>query len=162
MLIPSPRDVETYDQKPEMSANKIADELVKKIGENRYELIVLNFANMDMVGHTGDIQAAVEAAETVDACVARILEAVRQSQGILLLTADHGNAEEMLTPAHTPHTAHSTNPVALIIEDFRSDAKPFAVVDGGKLCDIAPTILTLWGLPQPAEMTGKPLVITHE
>lgn len=162
ILIPSPRDVATYDLKPQMSAVEVTDALIDEWKTGNTTFFVCNLANMDMVGHTGDIQATVEAAETVDACVARILEAVRQSQGVLLLTADHGNAEEMLTPEHTPHTAHSTNPVALIIEDFRPHAKPFSVVDGGKLCDIAPTILTLWGLPQPAEMTGKPLVIIHE
>lgn len=162
ILIPSPRDVATYDLKPEMSAIEVTDTLIKEWNAGTATFYVCNLANMDMVGHTGNIQAAIKACETVDACLARILETVRSSRGLALVTADHGNAEEMLTPHHTPQTAHSKNPVALIIEDYRTKASPFAMAAAGKLCDIAPTILTLWGLPIPDEMTGNPLITIHE
>lgn len=162
ILIPSPRDVATYDLKPEMSAVEVTDALIREWETGKYTFTVCNLANMDMVGHTGNIPAAIKACETVDACVARIVDAVRRSHGLLMVTADHGNAEEMLTPQNSLQTAHSKNLVAFIIDDSRPQRQNYSVVSSGKLCDIAPTILTLWGLPLPAEMTGKPLVTIHE
>jgi 2,3-bisphosphoglycerate-independent phosphoglycerate mutase len=153
-LIPSPRDVATYDLKPEMSVNEVCDTLLKDWASGAYDLVVCNFANLDMVGHSGILPAAIKACEAVDACVAKAMEAVRASKGRLLVTADHGNAEEMLTPDGHPYTAHTTNPVALVLmdEDAPRKLKP------GKLGDIAPTILALWDLPIPEEMTGESLL----
>ena len=153
-LLPSPRDVATYDLKPEMSVFQVTDLLLKEWESGAYDFVVCNFANLDMVGHTGIIPAAVKACEAVDACVARVVAAVRARGGRLLLTADHGNAEEMLTPNAHAQTAHSKNPVALVImdEDAPHTLKP------GKLGDIAPTVLSLWGMPVPPEMTGQSLV----
>ncbi len=154
-LVPSPRDVATYDLKPQMSAVEVTDILVEAIRSGRYPFIVCNLANMDMVGHSGIIAAAVAACETVDACVGRIWAAVRETGGRMLLTADHGNAEEMLTPEGKPQTSHSKNPVALILAE--ENAPPRALRPG-KPADIAPTVLHLWNIPQPAEMTGQSLV----
>lgn len=162
ILIPSPRDVATYDLKPEMSAFEVTESLIQAWREKKASFFVCNLANMDMVGHTGNIPAAIKACETVDACLARIIDVVKNSQGLLLVTADHGNAEEMLTQVHTPQTAHSLNPVALIINDFQAKPQSFTMANTGKLCDIAPTLLTLWNIPIPAEMTGNPLVNIHE
>ena len=153
VLIPSPRDVATYDLKPGMSAEQVTETLLAKWGE--YDLAVCNLANLDMVGHTGVIPAVIQACETVDACVGRLVERVLSTGGRVLLTADHGNAEEMIDKNGGPQTAHSTNPVALVyIEDGAAGAR----VAPGVLGDIAPTILELWGLTRPAVMTGKPLV----
>jgi 2,3-bisphosphoglycerate-independent phosphoglycerate mutase len=154
-LIPSPRDIPTYDHKPEMSAEGVTEEVLKRIASDRYDLIVLNFANMDMVGHTGVIQAAVKACETVDRCLGRIVEAVLGKGGAVLITADHGNAETMLTPEGKIFTAHTTNPVPLILidEDHRR-----VHLREGRLGDIAPTILQLMGLTQPKQMTGQTLI----
>ena len=153
-LVPSPRDVATYDLKPEMSVYEVTDTLIREWESGVYDFIVCNFANLDMVGHTGVIPAAIKACEAVDACVARVTEAVKARKGRLLLTADHGNAEEMLTPDKHAQTAHSKNPVALVImdEDAPRKLKP------GKLGDIAPTVLSLWGVPIPKEMTGEIMV----
>ena len=153
-LIPSPRDVATYDLKPEMSVFQVTDTLLEEWKSGAYDFVVCNLANLDMVGHTGVIPAAIKACEAVDSCVARIAAAVKERNGLLLLTADHGNAEEMLTPDNHPQTAHSKNPVALIIAGGNAPRK----LRPGKLGDIAPTLLHLWGMPQPAEMTGQSLV----
>ncbi len=152
-LIPSPRDVPTYDLKPEMSVYQVTEILLKEWNSGNYDFVVCNLANLDMVGHTGVIPAAIKACEAVDACVARIREAVKARKGRLVMTADHGNAEEMLTPDNHPQTAHSKNPVAIIIEDDGAHA-----LKDGKLGDIAPTILRLWGMDVPAEMTGTSLL----
>jgi 2,3-bisphosphoglycerate-independent phosphoglycerate mutase len=153
VLIPSPRDVATYDLKPGMSAELVTETLLSKWGE--YDLAVCNLANLDMVGHTGIIPAVIQACETVDACVGRLVERVLSTGGRVLLTADHGNAEEMIDKNGGPQTAHSTNPVALV---YVEEGAPGAQVAPGVLGDLAPTILELWGLPRPEAMTGTPLV----
>jgi 2,3-bisphosphoglycerate-independent phosphoglycerate mutase len=156
-LIPSPK-VATYDLKPEMSAYEVTDELEKRIASGVYDLIVLNYANCDMVGHTGIFAAAVKAVETVDTCVGRIVSAVRKAGGVCLLTADHGNAEQMIDPVTgEAFTAHTTGPVHFIlVDDSRKSAK---LRSGGILADIAPTILQIMGIVQPKEMTGRTLIV---
>jgi 2,3-bisphosphoglycerate-independent phosphoglycerate mutase len=153
IMVPSPK-VATYDMQPEMSARELTEKAVQAIGSRKYDLIVLNYANPDMVGHTGNLAAAIRAVETVDAGVARIAAAIRAAGGALLLTADHGNCEIMRDPeTGSPHTAHTTNPVPVVLVD--GDA---AVLAEGRLADIAPTLLDLMGLPKPAEMTGASLL----
>ncbi|MHC1623246.1 MAG: 2,3-bisphosphoglycerate-independent phosphoglycerate mutase, partial [Candidatus Methanospirareceae archaeon] len=152
-LIPSPK-VATYDLLPEMSAHKITDAVVERIESHDYDVIILNYANCDMVGHTGIFDAAVTAVETVDTCVARVIDSVQRVGGSAIITADHGNAEEMIDEDGTPHTAHTTNPVPLVIVDSRVTG-----VRDGKLADIAPTMLELLGLPKPAEMTGESVIV---
>jgi 2,3-bisphosphoglycerate-independent phosphoglycerate mutase len=154
-LVPSPRDAATYDLKPEMSANQVADELVKRIEETDYHMIIVNFANMDMVGHTGVIKAAITAVETVDACVGRVIAAFRKKGGNIIVTADHGNSEQMVDDKGGPHTAHTLNPVPLILvaDDYKN--KP---LKEGALCDIAPTLLDLMGIEKPEAMTGSSLI----
>ncbi|NVN89206.1 MAG: 2,3-bisphosphoglycerate-independent phosphoglycerate mutase [Desulfuromonadales bacterium] len=155
-LIPSPKEVATYDQKPEMSACLVTDELLSRLDRDLYDVIILNFANCDMVGHTGVLEAAIKAVETVDACVGRVLAKVREKGGAVLITADHGNAEQMADENGEPFTAHTTNPVwLLLIDDSHRDAK---LRQGGCLADIAPTMLKLLGIKQPKEMTGESLV----
>lgn len=154
-LIPSPRDIPTYDYKPEMSAPAVTAEVLERINSDRYDLIVLNFANMDMVGHTGVLDAAIKACRTVDACAAQIVDRILAKQGTVLITADHGNAEEMVDAAGNPHTAHTLNPVRLILVD---DKRKSAQLKEGRLADIAPTILDIMGIEQPAEMTGQSLI----
>ncbi len=154
-LIPSPRDIATYDQKPEMSAIAVTEEVLTRIESDQYDLIVLNFANMDMVGHTGVLQAAIKACETVDYCVGRIIEAVLSKNGALLITADHGNAETMITDNGSIHTAHTTNPVHLVL--VRHQHRKTSLSEG-VLGDISPTILDLMGIGLPNEMTGKSLL----
>jgi 2,3-bisphosphoglycerate-independent phosphoglycerate mutase len=156
ILIPSPREVATYDQKPEMSAEAVTEELLRQLGSADFDFIVLNFANADMVGHTGIMEAAIKAVETVDGCMGRIVEKVRSMGGTVLVTADHGNAEDMADEAGSPHTAHTSNPVPLILVD---DRRKGSSLRSGILADIAPTVLELLGIPQPAEMTGKSLLI---
>jgi 2,3-bisphosphoglycerate-independent phosphoglycerate mutase len=152
-MVPSPK-VATYDLQPEMSAPELADNAVAAIGSGKYDLIVLNFANADMVGHTGSLPAAIRAVETVDACLGRIAAAVQSQGGALLVTADHGNAEMMRDPATGgPHTAHTTNKVPVLLQ-----GGPATSLDDGRLADVAPTLLALMGLPQPAEMTGRSLL----
>lgn len=154
ILIPSPK-VATYDLKPEMSAYEVADKVVEKINEDIYDVIILNFANPDMVGHTGVFEAAVRAIEAVDECVGKVVDCVRAKGGTVILTADHGNAEQMLDyETGQPHTAHTSNPVPLILI---SD-KPYKLRTG-KLADIAPTMLELLNLEKPKEMTGESLLI---
>jgi len=153
ILVPSPK-VATYDQKPEMSAREVTDKLVAAIESGKYDAIVCNYANGDMVGHTGNLQAAVKAVETLDECIGRVVAAARAAGGEVLITADHGNCERMYDPGtDQPHTAHTLNRVPLVYV-----GRPATVADGGALQDIAPTMLLLMGLPQPAEMTGKSLV----
>jgi 2,3-bisphosphoglycerate-independent phosphoglycerate mutase len=154
-LIPSPRDVATYDQKPEMSAPQVTDEVLSRLESGRYDFVVLNFANMDMVGHTGVMAAAVKACETVDRCLQRVLDKLLEQGGVALVTADHGNSEKMSDPDGRPYTAHTTNPVRLLlIDDTRKDA----VLRHGRLGDIAPTLLALMGLKKPRQMTGQSLI----
>jgi 2,3-bisphosphoglycerate-independent phosphoglycerate mutase len=155
VLIPSPKEVATYDQKPAMSAREVTDEVVRRIGSGAYALIVLNYANPDMVGHTGILPAAIAAMETVDACMGRVVEAVLASGGIALVTADHGNCEQMSDREGSPHTAHTANLVPLILVDpERRGAK----LREGILADIAPTILELMGLSKPPAMSGRSLL----
>ena len=157
VLVPSPRDVATYDQKPEMSAEPLTRELLARLDERDYAFVLINFANPDMVGHTGMLSAAVKAVETVDHCLDRIAERVLALGGNALVTADHGNCECMIDPASGgPHTAHTTNPVP--IWWITGDARGRRLRDGG-LSDLAPTVLELLGLPAPAEMTGRSLVV---
>ena len=154
-LISSPRDIATYDQKPEMSAIAVTEEVLTRIASDQYDLIVLNFANMDMVGHTGVLEAAIKACETVDYCIGRIIETVLSKNGALLITADHGNAETMITDKGNIHTAHTTNPVHLVLVSHRHRK---ASLRPGVLGDISPTILDLMGIDPPDEMTGKSLL----
>ncbi len=154
ILISSPK-VATYDLKPEMSAFEVTDAVVEQIREEKYDVIILNFANADMVGHTGVFEAAVKAIEALDTCVERVVDAVLSVGGQLLLTADHGNADVMLDADGNVVTAHSTNPVPLV--HIAAEPREFKTAEG-KLCDIAPTMLSLIGLPQPAEMTGQSLI----
>jgi 2,3-bisphosphoglycerate-independent phosphoglycerate mutase len=157
ILVPSPRDVKTYDQKPEMSAREVADKLVAAIGSGKYGLIVANFANPDMVGHTGVLDAAVKAVKVVDECVGRLREAAKKAGMAMIVTADHGNCEMMVDPVTgEPHTAHTLNPVPFVLAD--PDFKGAKLRSKGVLADVAPTILQVMGLPQPTEMKGLGLV----
>lgn len=155
-LIPSPREIETYDQKPEMSAFPVGDEVVSRIQSGGYDLIVLNFANMDMVGHTGILPAAVKACEAVDQNVQKVVTAIQALGGTALVTADHGNAEKMIDDNGSPHTAHTVNPVPLILVDEKRKASR---LQPGILGDIAPTILEIMGIAKPKQMTGKSLIL---
>lgn len=156
-LIPSPRDVKTYDQKPEMSAIQVCDTVLDAISSGKYQFIVVNFANCDMVGHTGSIKAATLAVETVDMCLGRIVDRLNKHGWQAIITADHGNAEQMVSyETNEPQTAHTTFPVPLILV---GGPEGKALRLGGALCDIAPTILELMGLEQPKEMTGASLVV---
>jgi 2,3-bisphosphoglycerate-independent phosphoglycerate mutase len=154
-LIPSPRDVPTYDHKPEMSAREVTQEVLSRIATDAYDFIVLNFANMDMVGHTGVLEAAIKACETLDQCIGQIVEAVQGKGGVLLITADHGNAEKMLEENGSVHTAHTLSPVRLILVD---DSRKQKKLKEGKLGDIAPTILHIMGIEKPGQMTGTSLL----
>ena len=154
-LIPSPRSVSTYDQKPEMSAYAVADELLARLDSDRYDFVAVNFANMDMVGHTGILDAAIRACEVVDDCVARVVARIRDKGGAAIIIADHGNAEQMVDKDGHPHTAHTLNQVPCILVD---DSRKNARLKPGRLCDVAPTILAILGLDQPVEMTGESLV----
>ena len=152
ILIPSPK-VETYDLKPEISAFEVTDKVVEAIHSRKYDSIILNFANPDMVGHTGNIEAAIKALEALDGCVQRVVEAIEEEQGILLITADHGNAEQMVDyKTGELHTAHTTNPVPLVI--VGKDVK----IKEGRLADLAPTMLDLMGIEKPEDMTGESLI----
>src|SRR5438552_2159488 len=154
-LVPSPK-VATYDLKPEMSAAGIANTVVKAVEDGTFDVIIMNFANADMVGQSGKLQPTIKAVETVDACLGRIELAVRSKGGAMLITADHGNAEMMIDPVSGgPHTYHTTNPVPFIV--VAEDAKQFTLKPGGSLRDISPTILGILGIPEPKEMTGSDL-----
>jgi len=156
-LVPSPRDVPTYDHKPEMSAREAAHEFASRwrtpADGSRFRFGIINFANADMVGHTGVIAAATQAVEVVDGCLAEVVAAVHESGGACIVTADHGNADEMLEPDGSPDTAHSTNPVPFVVT-----VRGLRLDEGGILADVVPTALELLGIPQPAEMTGRSLI----
>lgn len=152
ILINSP-DVPTFDLKPEMSAYEVTDAVVKAIEEDKYDVIILNFANCDMVGHTGIMKAAIKAVEAVDECTGRVVDAIEKMGGVTLITADHGNADKLMESDGSPFTAHTTNPVPFIVVGY--DCK---LRDGGVLADIVPTMLQIMGVPQPEEMTGKSLI----
>ena len=152
-LVDSPRDVPTYDKKPEMSAREAADTFVEHWRAGDYGFAIINFANPDMVGHTGSIPAAVKACETVDECLGRVMDAVHESGGACIVTADHGNADNMLEPDGSPNTAHSLNPVPLVVT-----ADVPGLREGGVLADVAPTALDLMGIEPPSEMTGESLI----
>ena len=155
-LIPSPK-VATYDLKPEMSANEVTEKVIEEINTDKYDVIILNYANCDMVGHTGVIPAAEKAVETVDSCVKKVVDAVLAKGGSLLITADHGNADKMLEEDGSPFTAHSTNVVPLIL--VSEEYKNAKLSEGGVLADVAPTLLDVMGVEKPAEMSGKSLLI---
>lgn len=156
VLIDSPK-IATFDMKPEMSAIEVAEEAAKRVCAGTYDVMILNFANCDMVGHTGVMEAAVQAVRTVDVCVATLIQAIQAVGGRALITADHGNADQMVDPqTGEVFTAHTTNPVPLIVVDDAWIGKPLA--EDGRLCDLAPTMLRLMGIEQPEEMTGKSLV----
>jgi 2,3-bisphosphoglycerate-independent phosphoglycerate mutase len=153
ILVPSPREVGTYDQKPEMSADEVAERLCSALEEDGYSFAVVNFANPDMVGHSGVIPAVVKAVETADRCLGRVVETVQKLGGVLLITADHGNAEQMLEADGTsPHTAHTTNPVPLIVTDPEARLR-----DDGELSDLAPTVLAYLGITKNLQMSGQNL-----
>jgi 2,3-bisphosphoglycerate-independent phosphoglycerate mutase len=152
-LVDSPRDVPTYDHKPEMSAREATDVFVERWAEGDYAFGIINYANPDMVGHTGVIEAAVKAVETVDECLGRLAETVAESGGVCLITADHGNADNMLEPDGSPNTAHSMNPVPLVVTEDVG-----ALRDGGILADVAPTLFALMGSDPPPEMSGENLI----
>jgi len=152
-LIPSPK-VATYDLKPEMSAYEVTDEVLKRIERGKYDVIILNFANCDMVGHTGVMEAAVKAVEAVDTCLGKVVDAVTAKGGVAFITADHGNADRMIDTDGSPFTAHTTNPVPFVVVGM-----PCKLREGGRLADIAPTMLKVLELPQPKEMTGESIIL---
>jgi 2,3-bisphosphoglycerate-independent phosphoglycerate mutase len=153
ILVPSPREVGTYDKKPEMSADEVAARFCEALEEDGYSFAIVNFANPDMVGHTGVIPAVVKAVETTDACLGRVADTVERLGGVELVTADHGNAEELLEPdGVSPHTAHTTNPVPLIVTDAAASLR-----EGGELKDLIPTALAYLGLTKPLQVSGKNL-----
>jgi 2,3-bisphosphoglycerate-independent phosphoglycerate mutase len=153
VLVPSPREVASYDLKPEMSADEVADAVVDQIGDG-YAFCVVNFANPDMVGHTGKIPAVIEACEAADRALGRVAQRVADLGGVCLVTADHGNAEKLLEDdGVSPHTAHTTSPVPLVVTDRGAELR-----EGGEIADLAPTVLELLGIRQPPEMTGRSLV----
>ena len=155
-LVKSPA-VATYDLQPEMSAPEVSKRLNEAIASDKYDVIVINFANPDMVGHTGVIPAAVKAVEAVDQCVGTAVEAIKKADGVLFICADHGNAEKMIDyETGEPHTAHTTNPVPFVLVNYD---EAYTLREGGRLADIAPTLLEIMGLPQPAEMTGESLLL---
>ena len=155
ILIPSPK-VETYDMKPEMSAYEVTEKVVDAINSQKYNAIILNYANPDMVGHTGSLEAAIKAIEAIDECVGKVVEAILSNDGTLLITADHGNSEQMIDyKTGEPHTAHTTNPVPLILVSNDNKYK----IKTGRLADLAPTLLELMNIEKPKEMTGNSLLI---
>ena len=154
ILVPSPK-VETYDLKPEMSAYEVTEKLIDAINSKKYDCIILNYANPDMVGHTGNLDAAIKAIEAIDECVGKVVEAVNAQNGVLLITADHGNSEQMIDYATgEPHTAHTTNPVPLILVGMEN-----AKLREGRLADLAPTMLSIMNLQKPEEMTGESIIV---
>lgn len=156
IMVPSPQDVPTYDYRPQMSVQEVTDKLLANWNTKEFDLVVCNFANLDMVGHTGDFRAAVQACEAVDTCVGKVIETVINTNARLLVTADHGNAEEMLDSEGGMQTSHSCNPVAFVRVEQGYEGKQ--ILENGILGDIAPTILQMWEIGQPKEMTGKGLV----
>ena len=156
ILVPSPK-VETYDMKPEMSAYEVTDKVCEALENDKYDVVILNYANTDMVGHTGNLEAAVKAVETVDECVGRVVEIIEKKKGNLIITADHGNAEQMIDyKTGEPHTAHTTNPVPIVLV---TENKELKLKENGKLADLAPTMLDLMGIEKPNEMTGESLLV---
>ena len=157
VLVNSPKEVATYDLKPEMSAYGVCDKLTEAIESGKYDVIIINFANPDMVGHTGVEQAAIKAVEAVDECVGKAVEAIREMDGVLFICADHGNAEQLVDyETGAPFTAHTTNQVPFILVNYDSD---YTLREGGCLADIIPTLIQIMGKQQPEEMTGKSLLI---
>ena len=156
IVIPSPK-VATYDLQPEMSAYLVCDRVIKELSTGEYDVMILNFANCDMVGHTGVFDAAVKAVKTVDECVGKVVQTILAMGGNAIITADHGNADKMIDESGHPFTAHTTNPVPLIVVGEQFKGKKLK--EGGKLCDIAPTLLDMMGIAKPAEMTGNSLII---
>ena len=155
ILVPSPK-VETYDMKPEMSAYEVTEKVIEAINSKKYDCIILNYANPDMVGHTGNLPAAIKAIETIDECVGKVVEAINAQKANLLITADHGNAEQMIDyKTGEPHTAHTTNLVPLVLVSEKETVK----LKEGKLADLAPTILDLMGIEKPEEMTGESILV---
>ena len=154
-MAPSPKDVATYDLKPEMSAEQVCQFTLDEIAKNEADYMCVNFANADMVGHTGVVSAEIKAVEKVDNCVGRIVEAALKNNYSLLITADHGNGEFMINDDGTPNTAHTTNDVPCILVE----PNPSHKIKNGKLADLAPTALAIMGLPQPAAMTGESLLM---
>ena len=156
LLVNSPK-VATYDLQPEMSAYKVCDGLVDAIKSDQYDVIIVNFANPDMVGHTGVEQAAIQAIEAVDECVGRVVDAIREADGQMFICADHGNAEQLIDyDTKQPFTAHTINPVPFILVNYDDN---YTLREGGCLADIAPTLIEMMGMTQPEEMTGKSLLI---
>ena len=156
-LVPSRKDCATYDEKPEMSAYGIRDASIKAIKSGKYGLLVINFANADMVGHTGVLDACIEACEVVDDCVGDLLKVIDEAGGAALITADHGNSDQLWSHERQgPHTAHTLNPVEVVV--YGQEFKDAKLAESGALGDIAPTLLQLMGLEQPAPMTGKSLI----
>ena len=155
ILIPSPK-VATYDLQPEMSAPQVRETALKHLGSGEYDVVIINFANPDMVGHTGIFEAAVKAVEAVDECVGEIAQEVIRTSGNLFITADHGNADQMRDESGNPVTSHSTNPVPAVL--ITPAGRSLTLRSGGILADIAPTLLDLMDLEQPAEMTGRSLL----
>ena len=154
ILVPSPK-VETYDMKPEMSAGEVTEKVIEAINSRKYDAIILNYANPDMVGHTGSLEAAIKAIEFIDECVGKVVKAITENEGVLLITADHGNSEQMIDyKTGEPHTAHTTNPVPLMLVGM-NDVK----LKTGRLADLAPTMLDIMGLEKPAEMLGDSILI---
>ena len=157
ILVNSPKDVPTYDLKPQMSAYEVCDRLVEAIGSGKYDVIIINFANPDMVGHTGVEGAAIRAVEAVDECVGRAVKAIQDADGVLFICADHGNAEQLVDyETGAPFTAHTTNPVPFILVNYDEG---YGLREGGCLADIVPTLIQIMGKEQPAEMTGQSLLI---
>ena len=153
-MVPSPK-VATYDMKPQMSAYEVTDKVVEAINNEKYDVIILNYANPDMVGHTGSLSAAVEAVEVIDECIGKVVKAINSKKGTLLITADHGNCEQMIDyKTGEPHTAHTTNPVPLILVTDKKSIR----IKSGKLADLTPTMLELMGIKKPEEMTGESLL----
>ena len=155
VLIDSPK-ISTFDLKPEMSAYEVCDAACERVLSDKYDVVILNYANCDMVGHTGVFDAAVKAVETVDECVGKLADATLKMNGVILITADHGNADKMYEDDGSPFTAHTTNPVPLIVAGYGNDFKLKA--HGGKLCDLSPTMLDIMGIEKPKEMTGESLI----
>jgi 2,3-bisphosphoglycerate-independent phosphoglycerate mutase len=156
ILIPSPQDVPTYDLKPEMSARQVTEALVKQLREQDIGLVIANYANADMVGHTGNFEAAVRACEVIDECIGKVVDAATARRGKIIITADHGNIEQLIDyDTGMPHTAHTTNPVPVILLD---EERKESRLNKGTAVDVAPTILQLLGLTQPKEMTGRSLI----
>lgn len=161
VVVPSPRDVKTYDLKPEMSAYGVTEAVCLAIRKRQYDFFVVNFANPDMVGHTGVLSAAVTAVQTVDTCLGEILAALEEVNGQAAIIADHGNCDQMVDyETGTPHTAHTTHPVPIIV--WHADPSVTGLTAGGALCDVAPTVLDLIGIEKPAEMTGRSLLVRKE